>query len=174
MKIVRDKTGHVARYAFADDADVSITTGGLTGPGVIALDIKTAKHEIVTAPSPGIFVPGAMAFDGTAWSITDPDAYAASPVVAQANALIEAYKAAIKDHIEAAAHTRQYDGTVSIATYVNSTVPAWAAEAQAFIAWRDAVWAYALAELASVMSGQRAMPTIEALIDELPDLVWPE
>jgi len=41
------------------------------------------------------------------------------------------------------------------------------------VAWRDAVWAYAYAELGKVMNSERAAPTVEAFLDELPAIVWP-
>ena len=173
MQIVRDKVGHVVRYLFDDGAEVSISAAGLSGPGVLAADIRPADHEVVSGSSPGVFAPAAMALDGTSWSIVDPAGYAASPAVASANAAVEAFKAAIRDHIEATAQTRQYDGTVSIATYVNSTVAAWAAEAQAFIAWRDAVWGYALVEMQKALTGERSIPTIAELLAELPEMEWP-
>ena len=87
---------------------------------------------------------------------------------------IEDYTAAIVAHLDATAASRLYDNAVSIATYVGSTTPQWAAEAAAFVAWRDQIWLYAYAELAKVTHGQRPQPTIVALIDELPALAWPE
>lgn len=85
-----------------------------------------------------------------------------------------AYAAAITAHIEATARSRQYDGALSLASYVTSSVPGWAAEANAFVAWRDAVWTYALAEMAAVQEGERAPPTVEALLSELPVMTWPD
>ena len=84
------------------------------------------------------------------------------------------YVAAIAAHIEATARSRQYDSAVSMATYVTSANAAWAAEAQAFVAWRDAVWAYCYAELAEVQGGQRAQPTVAGFVEELPAIAWPE
>ena len=86
---------------------------------------------------------------------------------------VSEYKAAIVAHLDAAAQARLYDGAVSIATYVNSTNPAWAAEATAFVAWRDAVWAYAYTELDKVMAGTRAQPTVAEILAELPAIQWP-
>lgn len=75
--------------------------------------------------------------------------------------------------LDAKAQERRYDGAVSISTYVNSTNPQWAAEASAFVAWRDAVWAYAYAELAKVGLGQRPQPSVDEFLGELPVMVWP-
>ena len=83
------------------------------------------------------------------------------------------YSQAIQAHIDGVARSRNYADGVVLASYTVSTIPAWAAEAQVFAAWRDAVWAYAYGELAKVMAGERAQPTIGVLIAELPAMVWP-
>lgn len=83
------------------------------------------------------------------------------------------YKAAIVTHLDAAAAARLFDSAVSIATYVGSTNPQWAAEAIVFVAWRDAVWAYAYTELEKVMTGQRQLPSVAGFLAELPPLAWP-
>lgn len=84
------------------------------------------------------------------------------------------YSAAVQGHVDMTAASRGYADGVAIAGYALSTVPAWAAEAQAFLAWRDAVWVYAYTELAKVQSGQRSVPTIAELIAELPTIRYPE
>ena len=61
---------------------------------------------------------------------------------------------------------------VSCASYVYSTVPAWAAEARAFVAWRDAVYLAAFGTMAEVQQGASA-PGIAALLAGLPVLDWP-
>lgn len=86
---------------------------------------------------------------------------------------VEDYKVAIVVHLDATAQSRLYDSAVSIATYVGSTNPQWVAEAAAFVAWRDAVWAYAYSELDKVMTAQRGQPTVAELLGELPAMVWP-
>ena len=48
--------------------------------------------------------------------------------------------AAIDAHVEAQAQAMDYNGAAHLASYVASGVAEWAAEAQAFVAWRDAVW----------------------------------
>lgn len=89
-------------------------------------------------------------------------------------ALLEPFRAAIQSHLDETARTRAYDNGNSLAGYVTSTNETWASEAQAFVAWRDAVWAYAYAELDKVTGGQRPVPTVEDFIAELPAMVWPE
>lgn len=86
---------------------------------------------------------------------------------------LEAYSAAIQAHIDGTAQSRQYADGFALASYVNSTVPTWAAEATTFVAWRDQVWVYAYTELAKVQSGARPQPSIAELIAELPAITWP-
>jgi hypothetical protein len=86
---------------------------------------------------------------------------------------VDDYVGAIEAHVDATATAKAYGGTASLASYVNSSVPAWAAEATTFVAWRDAVWTYAYGELAKVQSAQRAQPSVAELIAELPAIQWP-
>src|SRR5690606_14934315 len=81
---------------------------------------------------------------------------------------LEDYRTAIQAHVDATARERQYDSGVSCASYVNSTVQQWAAEAAAFVAWRDAVWAHAFTELDKVLNEERPQPTVEEFLLELP------
>ena len=82
---------------------------------------------------------------------------------------------AVDDHVEQTARERDYSSAVSLASYTASTKPDWAAEAQAFVEWRDAVWEYVYQRLAAVESGEDELPeSIEAFIQDLPAISWPE
>ena len=83
------------------------------------------------------------------------------------------YTRAIQSLIDQTAASRQYADGVALASYATSTVPAWAAEAAAFIAWRDSVWAYAYAQFAAVQSSQRPQPHVGEFLAELPTITWP-
>lgn len=83
------------------------------------------------------------------------------------------YSAAIQAHVNATAVSRLFHDGATLASYVTSTNPQWAAEAQAFVAWRDAVWAYAYTEMDKVLNGQRPQPTVTEIIAELPPISWP-
>jgi hypothetical protein len=85
-----------------------------------------------------------------------------------------AFTAAIQQRLDAFAQTRGYDGILSAATYATSAVTKFAAEGQYAVEARDATWADAYAILDAVLSGQRPMPTIEEVMEELPELAWPE
>lgn len=84
-----------------------------------------------------------------------------------------AYTAAVQAHIDAVARAKDYDSGISLAGYKGSQVPAYAADADAFTAWRDPLWVFAFETLAAVQSGQMAQPTIAELIAMLPEPPWP-
>ncbi|MBA8846280.1 collagenase-like PrtC family protease [Ochrobactrum sp. RH1CCR137] len=88
-------------------------------------------------------------------------------------AMVDAYRKAIQTLIDSKAQEKQYDDGNSLASYVNSTVPEWADEAQAFVLWRDQVWAYSLGELEKVKNGQREQPSAVDFLAELPAFEWP-
>ena len=109
------------------------------------------------------------------WSPDPETIITAEQKAAEAQArLIEQFRVAIQTHVDETAKARNYDSGVSLASYTSSTNPVWASEAAAFVAWRDAVWAYAYAELDKVIAGEREAPTISDFIAELTPVSWPE
>jgi len=117
---------------------------------------------VISTPNGDVELSGA---DAEAFLASLPDA--AAPT-------IDDYRREIQSCVDAKAQERGYDGGQTIATYVASTVPSWAAEAQAFVEWRDAVWVYAYTELAKVENGEREAPTPGEFCREMPALSWPE
>lgn len=107
-------------------------------------------------------------WDGEGWAIVEPE-----PDPEPEPLTLDDYRHAIQSHVDAVARQRNYEGGVACASYANSTLPAWAGEAAAFIAWRDAVWVYVFTELAKVENSEREQPTIPALLAELPAIDWP-
>ncbi|MEJ8308821.1 hypothetical protein [Agrobacterium larrymoorei] len=85
---------------------------------------------------------------------------------------IDDYKTAFDAHLDSVAQSKSYDNRVTIATYAGSTNAVWAAEAQAFIDWRDQALASMFAQLAAVQAGGDA-PTVAEFIAALPEIVWP-
>ncbi|PZP16500.1 MAG: hypothetical protein DI607_07190 [Sphingomonas hengshuiensis] len=103
------------------------------------------------------------------------------PVDAPAGApglpLEEQMRLEIQAVLDAKARERGYDSLASAVSYVTSTVPAWAAEALVLRDWRDAVWSYALAELAAVQAGTREAPSVATFLAEIRaacPFAWPE
>lgn len=85
----------------------------------------------------------------------------------------EAYGAAVQAHLDDVAKAHGYNDALTCVSYHGSANPAWAADAQCFMAWRDAVWLYAYTQLAAVQSNQREQPTVAELIAALPAITWP-
>lgn len=83
------------------------------------------------------------------------------------------YGAAIQAMLDAKAQERGYDDIQSAVSYRDDTNATFAAEGEAYFAWRSAVWTYAYAELAKVQAGQRAQPTVAEFLTELPAVVLP-
>ncbi|NTA58415.1 hypothetical protein G6L32_07170 [Agrobacterium tumefaciens] len=83
------------------------------------------------------------------------------------------YENGIQDLVDSTARERQFRDGVTLASYIGSTKSKWAAEAQAFVAWRDNVWFYAYGELAKVQAGQRPQPTVEQFLAEIAPISWP-
>ncbi|MES5044088.1 hypothetical protein ABVB72_02275 [Rhizobium nepotum] len=83
------------------------------------------------------------------------------------------YETAIQNFVDSTARERQFRDGVTLASYTASTKAKWAAEAQAFVAWRDNVWHYAYGELAKVQAGQRLQPTVEQFLAEIAPIAWP-
>ena len=88
--------------------------------------------------------------------------------------LIAQYMAGVQQHLDTFARTRNYDNILSAATYETSTVPKFKVEGQYAVEARDATWAKCYVVLAEVEAGTRPMPTLEELLAELPELVWPD
>lgn len=78
----------------------------------------------------------------------------------------------ISNIIDTTAQSKQYENGVSCASYLNSTNPQWASEAQAFISWRDSCYLYAFNLLNDVVSGGE-IPSEQEFIAGIPVIVWP-
>ncbi|MBK3745656.1 hypothetical protein G3A39_41595 [Paraburkholderia aspalathi] len=87
--------------------------------------------------------------------------------------LEDQYRLVIQSHLDTTAQQRQYDRMQTAISYRGDPNPQYAAEADALFIWRSEVWTYAMAELAKVESGARAIPTVDEFIAELPAFVWP-
>ncbi|TVR06625.1 MAG: hypothetical protein EA385_15005 [Salinarimonadaceae bacterium] len=86
---------------------------------------------------------------------------------------LDDYRRAVDSHVDAVAQSRGYNNAVALASYFNSTVPDWAAEAGAFVPWRDAVWSQVFDALATWQGGGEAPESPAALVASLPAIEWP-
>ena len=87
--------------------------------------------------------------------------------------IIAQYTTAVQLRLDTFFQSRGYDGILSAATYATSSVLKFQAEGQYAVEARDATWAACYSILADVQGGQRAMPSQDELLAELPALVWP-
>lgn len=90
-----------------------------------------------------------------------------------AQQLRDAVARAVQSHLDAVARERDYDGIASLCSYAGDPNPQFAAEGAAGVAWRSAVWSVIARIEADVRAGLRPAPSPEAVLPELPEIVWP-
>lgn len=86
------------------------------------------------------------------------------------------YTHAIQSAVDAVAQTKGYDSGHAMATYVASTNLVWREEAEVFVAWRDAVWTWAITKMQQYQTSGSA-PEIEAVVQSMLEenpITWPE
>jgi hypothetical protein len=84
--------------------------------------------------------------------------------------IIAKYAAALTNAINLLAASWQYDNITSAATYLNSSIPQFAAEARVLVQYRDHAWASAQELLAKVEMGVISIP---ATVDTFLAMVLP-
>lgn len=95
---------------------------------------------------------------------------AAAPVPAPTFAdYVQIFLPALSAWMEQVAHSNQYDSVLSCISYLNSTVAQYKADAQAMLAWRDALWVWAQTWEAG-FNGQvpATIPTIDEVKAQAP------
>lgn len=78
----------------------------------------------------------------------------------------------VQNHLDEVAMSRGYDGILSVCSYFDSGVERFDYEGVQARKWRSQVWAYCYAYLDDVLAGNRPIPTLEELIEELPKIEW--
>lgn len=79
---------------------------------------------------------------------------------------------AIQNLLDTTAQSKQYTDALSCISYATSTNTTWQQEAIVFIAWRDAIYASAIAMFTQIESAAIQAPTIEQFLSGLPKLTW--
>jgi hypothetical protein len=122
-------------------------------------------YVIVSDPQPG------QVWNGSAWRDKTVEELAAEAAAFAVQRMAEV-QSAVQTRLDLFAQERHYDGILSLCTYTNSAVPAFAAEGQRGVALRDSTWAACYAILADVTNNVRPLPTVEQVLAELPALTW--
>lgn len=87
--------------------------------------------------------------------------------------LLAAIVSAVQAKLDSVARSRNYDGILSLCSYVTSTDVTFAAEGQAGVAWRDQCWRYCYLILDDVKLGVQPVPNPVAVVAGLPAMQWP-
>ena len=120
------------------------------------------------------FMPGLVEATegGIGWS--DADGVFTPPVVPAPTQeeIALAMERAIDAHIDSVAQAKGYDSRITATLRAGYSNP-WQAEGIAFGQWMDSVYAYCQQVQVDALAGNRTIPTIEELIAELPEMVWP-
>lgn len=87
--------------------------------------------------------------------------------------IIANLQAAVQNHLDDTARTRNYDGILSLASYAGDPDPQLDAEGAAGKLFRSGCWRKCYAVMADVQDGKRPVATSAELIAELPEMVWP-
>lgn len=130
-------------------------------PPEILATYAEGTREIAPRPAPD------YTFNGETWIET--------VYVPTLQEMFEAARQLVSAHINSVAQARGYDDAVSCASYIGSGNKAWAAEAAAFVEWRDSVWTQVFSLRDQAIAGTlAALPSADALIKGLPTLEWPK
>lgn len=83
------------------------------------------------------------------------------------------YVAAVDAFVDAVARSRGFSDGASAASWVGSSVLKWAADAVAFVAWRDQVWLQVFADLEPILADEIDRPPTHDFVNALPGISWP-
>ena len=130
------------------------------------IEVNAAFNPTTQIRSPASFelADGVVTATYTIWNKT-PEQIAAETK--------DAMHAATQAHVDAVAQSQGYNDGVSLASYVGDPKPQWAAEAEAFVAWRSEVWQAFTDTCDDIANGYDA-PTIDEFIASLPAMEWPQ
>ncbi len=116
-------------------------------------------------------------WDGNGWIVIgepEPETIPEPTPEEITSRIIENFRIAIDSYVDATARSKGYNSAAHCASYVASTHAPWAAEAAAFISWRDQVWLSVFSQLEDIQNGLLPIPeSIEQVISTLPVIVWP-
>lgn len=112
-----------------------------------------------------------VSYEESEESITQVYTYTPNPTKIQSY-----YTQEIQNYLDSEAKKLGYDSCLSVCSYINTGIPKFDAEGEAFRTWRSAVWAYGYETLNKALAGEIEIPTLQDFISSLPQLVitYPE
>lgn len=147
---------------FVDDTNIQ-------HPGRLLLDPNfRAQHGITEIPDP---IRGndeteyTQEIDVEPWVIITPKSTDQIQAIAETR-----LKSDVQSYLDEGARALGYDNILSACSYA-STPNSFQAEGTSFLNWRSACWEHCNQVVIDVKAGNRAIPTREELIAELPDRV---
>jgi len=126
-----------------------------------------------TLEEPPAAGPGQVAlFIDGAWMLGEVPAEGAEPIVLPVltpEEQIAAFTKAVQAMLDAQARSMGYDNIFTAVTYADEpVVPSFQSEGRSLRAWRSLTWQACHSALDAVTAGERAVPTINELLAELP------
>jgi hypothetical protein len=109
-------------------------------------------------------------FETGAFDLVAPPVPPPSPEPEPPRVTAENYNQTISNFIAETVAKKGYDGADSCASYLNSKNAKWAAEARAFMDWRDDIWEMADNIKPGVLADKLTVEDFEA---RLPPMLWP-
>ena len=138
---------------------------------------QTRLDEVNAAPIPEGFQAEASAYveSGLVLNSDNPHftGFTEQPDFTNSYSILR-YEGAIEELLETTAKEKGYKSADRLFNYTSSSNVQWKAEADTFTQWRDDMFEYCYQMLNQVATGQRSAPTVDELLDELPEIVWPE
>lgn len=104
-------------------------------------------------------------WNGNEWVLDETAFFAAKKVE---------YESAVEQHLDTVAQEYGYNTIYTALSYIGSSNTKWAVEAVALRDWRDSVWLTTHTILNDVVAEIRPLPSIEAVIAELPEYEQPD
>ena len=155
----------VAEFAYCTE----LLSDRLIGRGYVSYGANSSTHTLIDAPVPSPWIGGGYDWDGNVLTLNQygQDNYPHPPLPS-----LEDYDKALTAHLDAVAQSRRWQDRISLMARAGFPGP-WQADAIAFGQWADTCNSIGYAILADFQAGNIPQPTVQEVLDALPEMVWP-
>lgn len=109
----------------------------------------------------------------TQWTYNNDKTFTAPEVKTKdTDAKISELRMAVNYILDKQANKKNYQNSIDVVSYKESSSNKFKQDANEFIIWRDSVWSYAMEEFEKIRNNTRTVPTIDNFISELPAINW--